>query len=245
MGSGKSTLANLLLRLYDPPEGTIFIDGEELFRYPLARLRQGMAYVPQDGFLFSATVLENIAFATDEPDREKAIRAARISAVHDTICRFPEGFDTEVGERGVRLSGGQKQRLSIARMIYKDAPIRIMDDSLSAVDTRSERRILANLANQEGGESRTTIIISHRLSAVQHCDEILVIDRGRIVERGDHLQLLRVGGTYARLWQLQSGLSEEEVASRTVFHRQGGQDDQPAYADALIFLESDQEVEVT
>ena len=244
MGSGKTTLADLMLRLYDPPDGTVFIDGEDIFRYPLARLRQGMAYVPQNGFLFSATVLENIAYAADEPDREKAIRAARASAVHDNISRFPEGFDTEVGERGVRLSGGQKQRLSIARMIYKDAPIRIMDDSLSAVDTRSERRILANLASLGGGESRTTIIISHRLSAVQHCDEILVLDKGRIAERGDHLQLLRVGGAYARLWQLQSGLSEEETLSRSVFHQQGRQDEQPAYADALLSLERDQEEEV-
>jgi ATP-binding cassette subfamily B protein len=135
MGSGKTTLADLLLRLYDPPEGTVFLDGEDILRYPLARLRQGMAYVPQDGFLFSTTLNENIGFADDHPDPERVRNAARIAAVYDNIERFPEGFETEVGERGVRLSGGQKQRVAIARVVYKDAPIRIFDDSLSAIDT--------------------------------------------------------------------------------------------------------------
>lgn len=239
MGSGKSTLADLLLRLYDPPEGTIFLDGEDIFRYPLARLRQGMAYVPQDGFLFSTTVLENIAFSAEQPDREKAIRAARASAVHDNITRFPEGFDTEIGERGVRLSGGQKQRLAIARMIYKDAPIRIMDDSLSAVDTRTERLILSNLLHKV--EARTTLIISNRLSAVQHADEIIVLQEGRIAERGDHRQLLLSGGVYARLWQMQSGLTEEEVASMGTYFKAV---DHHAYPDQLLDLENELTEEV-
>lgn len=220
MGSGKTTLADVLLRLYDPPEGTVFIDGEDILRYPLARLREGIAYVPQDGFLFSSTVLENIGFSDLAPDRELAERCARITAVYDNINRFPEGFDTEIGERGVRLSGGQKQRVAIARMIYKDAPIQILDDSLSAVDTKTERMILKNMrknGNLKGCSSvnngKTTIIVSHRLSAVQHADEILVLEEGRVIERGNHAWLIMSGGSYARLWSMQSGLTEEEAAS--------------------------------
>jgi len=251
MGSGKSTLADLLLRLYDPPEGTVFIDGEDIFNYPLTRLRQGMAYVPQDGFLFSATVLENIAFSDAEPDREKAIQAARTSAVHDNITRFPEGFDTQIGERGVRMSGGQKQRLAIARMIYKDAPIQIMDDSLSAVDTKTERLILVNLKGRGGvrgacslPENRTTMIISHRLSAVQYADEILVLEEGRITERGIHRQLIEAGGAYARLWQMQSGLSEEESASLNAFLMPTADSVHQDYPEALLSMESGLEEEV-
>ncbi len=219
MGSGKSTLADLLLRLYDPPEGTVFIDGEDILHYPLARLRDGIAYVPQDGFLFSTTVLENIAFSDESPDRERAERCAEITAVHDNIVSFPEQYDTEIGERGVRLSGGQKQRIAIARMIYKDAPFQIMDDSLSAVDTSTERRILSNLLelpkvfpDSTENVPKATIIISHRLSAVQHADEIVVFDEGRIIERGNHAQLLALGGHYAGLWFMQAGLSEASEA---------------------------------
>jgi ATP-binding cassette subfamily B multidrug efflux pump len=209
MGSGKSTLADLLLRLYDPPEGTIFIDGEDILDYPLARLREGIAYVPQDGFLFSSTVLENIGFSDEYPDRQRAEHCARITAVHENIIGFPEKYDTEIGERGVRLSGGQKQRIAIARMIYKNAPFQIMDDSLSAVDTSTERRILHNLRDLAENTPKATIIISHRLSAVQHANEIVVFDEGRIVERGNHTELLSLGGVYAELWFMQAGLSEE------------------------------------
>jgi ATP-binding cassette subfamily B protein len=216
MGSGKSTLANLLLRLYDPPEGMVFIDGKDIFRYPLARLREGIAYVPQDGFLFSTTILDNIGFSDEYPDMELARQCTRITAVHDNIINFPEGFATEIGERGVRLSGGQKQRVAIARMIYKDAPIQIMDDSLSAVDTKTERLILQNLREfgteknaSPGKELKTTIIISHRLSAVQHANEILVLAEGRVVERGSHADLMALGGSYAEQWQMQSGTAGE------------------------------------
>lgn len=212
IGSGKTTLVDLLLRLYDPPQGTVFIDGEDILRYPLARLREGIAYVPQDGFLFSSTVLENIGFSDEIPDRERAEHSARVSEVYDNIKRFPEGFGTEIGERGVRLSGGQKQRVAIARIIYKNAPIYIMDDSLSAVDTKTERMILKNLrgignlnTRSSSRKSKTTLIISHRLSSVRHANEILVLEEGRIVERGHHSNLIKTGGVYSKLWGMQSG----------------------------------------
>jgi len=224
MGSGKTTLADLLLRLYDPPEGTVFIDGEDILRYPLARLRQGMAYVPQDGFLFSTTLNENIGFSDGRPDQERVKTAARITAVYENIERFPEGFATEVGERGVRLSGGQKQRVAIARIVYKDAPIQILDDSLSAIDTNTERLILRNMGDKGSLKARlnckpkkTTIIISHRLSSVQQADEILVLDEGRVVERGDHAGLINAGGPYAKLWLMQAGLTEEGSSGRPRF----------------------------
>lgn len=225
MGSGKSTLANLLLRLYDPPAGSVFINNRDIFGYPLARLRQGIAYVPQDGFLFSTTLLENIGFSDEYPDRERAELCAGITAVHDNIINFPEGYATEIGERGVRLSGGQKQRVAIARMIYKDAHFQIMDDSLSAVDTSTERRILHNLRELGTARPKGTIIVSHRLSAVQHADEILVLDDGRIVERGSHSELIACGGVYAGQWQMQSG--EVEADDSTPF-------DQPQ--DEVIFV---------
>ncbi len=216
MGSGKSTLADLLLRMYEPPEGTVFIDGEDILHYPLARLREGIAYVPQDGFLFSTTVLENIGFSDEYPDQERAKSCAVITAVHDNIIAFPEKYDTEIGERGVRLSGGQKQRIAIARMIYKDAPFQIMDDSLSAVDTTTERLILHNLrelsrsrSGSQKGALKATIIISHRLSAVQYADEIVVLEEGRIVERGNHASLISLGGIYAEQWFMQAGEPEE------------------------------------
>jgi len=203
MGSGKSTLADLVLRLYDPPEGTVFIDGEDILHYPLARLREGIAYVPQDGFLFSGTVLENIGFSDDFPDKERAQWCAGITAIHDNILIFPEQYETEIGDRGVRLSGGQKQRLAIARMLYKNAPFQIMDDSLSAVDTTTERRILENLKEFSTASS---IIISNRLSALQHADEIIVLETGRIVERGTHAELLSLYGIYAGQWFMQAGI---------------------------------------
>lgn len=216
MGSGKTTLTDLLLRLYDPPDGTVFIDGRDILRYPLKRVRRGMAYVPQDGFLFSTTILENIAFSDESPDSGRAEQAAVTTALHDTISQFPDGYATEIGERGVRLSGGQKQRLAIARMIYKDAPIRILDDSLSAVDTTTELHILQNLTSSGSSDTtspQTTIIISHRLSAVRHADEILVLEEGGIIERGRHGDLIQADGPYARLWWMQTGLTLEEAKS--------------------------------
>ena len=225
-GSGKSTLADLLLRLHDPPEGSVSIDGCDILDYPLARLREGIAYVPQDGFLFSSTVLENIGFADNYPDRERAERCAVITAVHANIVGFPEGYDTEIGERGVRMSGGQKQRVAIARMLYKDAPFQILDDSLSAVDTATERQILQNLRElgrargiRGGGRPKVTIIVSHRLSAVQHADQILVLEEGRVLERGTHAQLIARCGSYAEQWYLQSGtaVADKETVEGDAF----------------------------
>jgi ABC-type multidrug transport system fused ATPase/permease subunit len=145
IGAGKTTLANLLLRLYDPPEGSLWIDGVDVRRIPLDELRRAIAYVPQNGFLFSTTLSENIGFSECDPDAERIELAAKDAGVYDDIHDFPESFSTEIGERGVRLSGGQKQRVAIARMAYKDAAIRILDDSLSAVDTKTEQVILKNL----------------------------------------------------------------------------------------------------
>jgi ATP-binding cassette subfamily B protein len=214
-----------MLRLYEPPAGSIFIDGVDIREFSVEHLRKSIAYVPQNGFLFSTTVLENIAFSEDKADEEKAVNSAIITAVDEDIRKFPDMYGTEIGERGVRLSGGQKQRVAIARMIYKNAPVHILDDSLSAVDTKTERLILTNMKNEKfpeiAGRSKSTIIISHRLSAVMNANEIIVLDRGRVFERGNHASLVKAGGLYARLWNMQAGISgrhgfpDDDGANRT------------------------------
>ncbi len=200
-GSGKTTLANLLLRLYNPPEGTVLLDGIDINRIPLAVLRRDIGYVPQDGFLFSATLHENIAFANEKLSRERVEDVAKLAQVYDNIVEFPQKFDTLSGERGVTLSGGQKQRVSIARALIKDPALLIMDDCLSAVDTQTEEEILKGL--RQFMQGRSSILISHRVSTVQDADEIVVMDQGRIVERGTHDQLLEQGGLYCQLHQKQ------------------------------------------
>ena len=207
-GSGKTTLVNLLLRLYDIEHGRILLDNIDIRNLKLKDLRENIAYVPQDNFLFSSTIKENIAFAFDHGlPQEKVFAAAKAAQVYDNIIDFPEGFDTVLGERGVTLSGGQKQRVSIARALAKDAPILILDDSLSSVDTETEEKILNNLETL--AERKTLIIISHRISTVQNADEIIVLDDGHIIERGTHESLLEDNGFYNYLYEKQ--LLEEKI----------------------------------
>ena len=208
VGSGKSTIANLILRLYNPmEEGQLLIDGVDITKVPLKLLRESIGFVPQDNFLFSSTIKSNIGFTPEEPDMEEIRRAARISQIDDTIMELPDKYETMLGERGVNLSGGQKQRVSIARALVKDPSILILDDCLSAVDTNTERTILDDL--KPFMEERTCIIIAHRISTIQDADEIIVLDDGKIIERGTHEELLANEGYYSRIYHRQ--LLEEEI----------------------------------
>jgi ATP-binding cassette subfamily B multidrug efflux pump len=202
-GSGKSTLISLLFRLFPFSAGTITLDGVHITEIPLSTLRGSMGYVPQEPFLFSDSIKNNIAFGLEEDERDtgEITRYARMVALHDEIESFGDGFDTMVGERGVTLSGGQKQRLSIARALIVKPRILILDDALSSVDALAEREILTNIRAEMRG--RTTIIISHRVSTVKDCDRIIILEDGSILEQGSHTELTSVDGYYNRLYELQ------------------------------------------
>lgn len=205
-GSGKSTIANLLLRMYDPTMGEILIDGKNIQRYSISSLRKQMGFVPQDVFLFSDTIANNIAFGLDHPDMALIEKAAKDADVYQNIIDFPKGFETMLGERGITLSGGQKQRVSIARAIAKEPKIMILDDCLSAVDTKTENAILTAL--KKIMENRTSIIISHRVSSAKLADQIIVLDEGRIIEQGNHESLMAKKGVYADLFEKQTNSGE-------------------------------------
>ncbi len=205
-GSGKSTLVNLVPRLFDPTEGTVAIDGVDLRSADPAEVRHLIGFVPQETFLFSATIAENIAFGVEEATDEDIRRAADIAGLSGDIESFPAGYQTMVGERGITLSGGQKQRTAIARAILRDPRILILDDALSSVDTLTEARILAHLAGVMKG--RTVILISHRVSTVREADRIVVLEKGRVAEQGSHAELIAAEGYYAALAQKQT-LEEE------------------------------------
>lgn len=214
VGSGKSTLVHLLVRLFNPPKGTIFIDGHEIHEIPLQTLRGQIGIVPQDQFLFSSTIRDNISFDPHPYSDDEVEEAAKIAQVYDNINEFPNRFDTSLGERGISLSGGQRQRVSIARAIIKKPSILIFDDSLSAVDTITEDLILEGLNSVMN--NRTTIIIGHRISSVQAADQIIVLDQGRIAEQGTHDQLVRLNGIYADMYHKQL-LDEEAEAAQDFF----------------------------
>jgi ATP-binding cassette subfamily B multidrug efflux pump len=199
--SGKTTLVNLLLKLYMPPQGKIFIDSVDINEYALETLRTSIGYVPQDNFLFSASIKENIRFFKDTYTDLEVKEAAEVSCIYESIIELPMGFDTNLSERGVNLSGGQKQRISIARAIIRNPSILILDDSLSAVDTITESKLLKNIKQCRKG--KTTIIIAHRISTIKDADFIIVLDEGKICENGTHKELIRKGGLYYETYKSQ------------------------------------------
>ena len=205
-GSGKTTLVDLILRTYNVPDGTLFIDGHDVNDVTIHSIREGCAYVPQDNYLFSESIEKNIAFSQDEPDAETVERSARLSDVHDNIMEFQNGYKTVLGERGVTVSGGQKQRISIARALLKDAPILILDDSVSAVDTGTEKTILENLRQTRKG--KTTILIAHRVSTIRNMDKLLYLENSRIADIGTHDELYERCPGYRKMVDLQK-LEEE------------------------------------
>lgn len=214
-GSGKSTLARLLLRFYDPSAGRILVDGQDLRALDPASVRQAIGVVPQETVLFNDTIAYNIGYGRFGASREEIVAAARAAHIHEFIAALPQQYDTPVGERGVKLSGGERQRLAIARVVLKNPPILIFDEATSALDSASEHAIQLELNRLS--KNRSIMIIAHRLSTVVDADEIIVLERGRIEERGSHAELLRQRGFYARLWLLQQRMEREKAQQHVVF----------------------------
>ena len=213
-GTGKTTLCNLIPRLFSPSSGRLFLDGREIHAIPLKALRGNIGYVPQDTFLFSSTIRENMAFGNPQASEEGIAKAARIAQIDEDIRSFPMGIETVIGERGVTLSGGQKQRIAIARAILLNPQIMILDDALSSVDTQTEEKIWKGL--REILEGKTRIVVSHRLSSIKEADKIIVLDDGEIKEMGDHASLLSMGGVYAEIYRRQQIEEELDRENRRV-----------------------------
>lgn len=207
-GSGKTTLTKLLLRFADVNKGEILIDGQNIRDITQTSLREAIAYVPQESSLFHRSVYDNIAYGRPGSTREEVLKAARLANADEFIKKLPDGYETMVGERGIKLSGGQRQRIAIARAILKDAPILVLDEATSALDSESEALIQGALTNLMKG--RTSIVVAHRLSTIAGLDEIVVLDDGKIVEQGTHRELLKKGGEYQKLWSRQSGAFLDE-----------------------------------
>ncbi len=206
-GSGKTTVVDLLLRVYNVPDGTVFVDGQDVNDVKIESLRNFMAYVPQDNFLFSDTIENNISFASDDRSFERVVEYAKLSDIHDNVVDFKEGYNTVLGERGVTVSGGQKQRISIARALMKDAPVLILDDSVSAVDTKTEKAILSNLSKTR--EGKTTILIAHRISTIADMDKIIYLEDGKVLDVGKHDELYERCEEYKNAVDLQK-LEDEQ-----------------------------------
>ena len=200
-GAGKTTLVDLILRTYNVPDGTIFIDGHDVNHISIRSVREGCAYVPQDNFLFSDTIENNIAFGVESPDLDAVIAAAKLADIHENVSDFSQGYSTVLGERGVTVSGGQKQRISIARALMKNAPVLILDDSVSAVDTKTETAILENLHATRAG--RTTILIAHRISTIEKMDKLLFLEDGALAAVGTHAELYKTCEAYRKMVDLQ------------------------------------------
>jgi ATP-binding cassette subfamily B protein len=202
-GGGKSSLVKLLLRFYEPNAGAILLDGKPLDAYPLAYLRAQLAWVSQEVFLFDGTVYENIAYGRQGASEADVIAAAKAAEAHDFIAALPGGYETAIGERGIKLSGGQRQRISIARALLKDAPVLLLDEATSAIDNETEAAFQRSL--RRIGKDRTVVVVAHRLSTIVHADRIVVLDGGRVAEQGTHEELIAAGGPYAALWRVQTG----------------------------------------
>ena len=214
-GAGKSTLSRLLYRFYDIQQGQIFIDDQDIKRVTQASLREAVGIVPQDTVLFNDTIRYNIRYGKAAASDAEVEAAARDASIHDFIMSLPRGYDTRVGERGLKLSGGEKQRVAIARTVLKNPAILVLDEATSALDIKTEREIQAALLDV--ARDRTTLVIAHRLSTIVNADEILVLDKGRIIERGTHSELVNTPGTYADMWQRQKEVADEIEKLQEIF----------------------------